>query len=146
MTHTVLSSKRNRQILADIVRAMTEACFVLDREWRFTFVNDRCESLFHHRPEEMLGHAIWDVFHKLVGTPMEQNYRRAMSERVPVSFEATWQFKNPDWTLTWAQPGIPKGDRPWGAVYHGEKDSLVVYGGDAVITFNPRTGAHRDRV
>jgi predicted dehydrogenase len=50
---------------------------------------------------------------------------------VPVSFEATWQFKNPDWTLTWSQPGIPKGGQPWGAVYHGEKDSLLVYGGDA---------------
>lgn len=74
--------------LAEIMHRMNEACFALDRDWVFTFVNDRCESLLNHQREEMLGHTIWDVFHKLVGTPMEENYRRAMAERVPVSFEA----------------------------------------------------------
>jgi PAS domain S-box-containing protein len=74
--------------LAEIVQGMTEACFALDREWRFTFVNDRTETLLRHRREEMLGRSIWEIFQKLVGTPMETNYRRAMAERVPVAFEA----------------------------------------------------------
>jgi PAS domain S-box-containing protein len=74
--------------LAGIVRGMNEACFALDKEWGFTFVNDRCETLFGHRRDEMLGHRFWEVFSKLAGTPMEKNYRRAMTERVPVAFEA----------------------------------------------------------
>lgn len=75
-------------LLAEIVHGMTEACFALDREWRFTFVNNRCRALFHHHHEEMLGRTIWEVFHQLVGTPIERHYRRAMARRKPVSFEA----------------------------------------------------------
>jgi PAS domain S-box-containing protein len=73
--------------LAEIVQGMNEACFALDAEWRFSFVNDRVETLLHHTREQMLGRSIWEVFHWLVGTSTEVNYRRAMSERVPVSFE-----------------------------------------------------------
>jgi two-component system, cell cycle sensor histidine kinase and response regulator CckA len=87
ITERKLAEKSQAQ-LAEIVQGMNEACFALDREWRFTFVNDRCETLFHHRRDEMLGKSIWDVFAKLVGTPMEKNYRRAMTERVPVAYEA----------------------------------------------------------
>src|SRR5262249_24405797 len=50
--------------------------------------NDRCEALFHHPPAEMLGRSIWEIFSRLVGTPMEKNYRRAMDEHVQVNFEA----------------------------------------------------------
>ncbi len=74
--------------LAKLVTGMSEACFLLDAEWRFTFVNDRGETLFRHRRADVLGRSIWEVFHKLVGTPMEGHYRRAMAERVPVSFVA----------------------------------------------------------
>ena len=74
--------------LANILQGMNEACFAVDAEWRFTFVNDRGQVLLRHRREEMLGRTLWEVFDKLLGTPMEVHYRRAMSERVAVSFEA----------------------------------------------------------
>jgi PAS domain S-box-containing protein len=73
--------------LAEVVHGMTEACFVLDAGWNFVFVNDRSETLLQHRREQMIGRSIWDVFHKLVGTPMEANYRKVMTERVPLAFE-----------------------------------------------------------
>lgn len=73
--------------LADIVQGMTEACFAVDREWRFTFVNGRGETLLRNSREQMVGKSMWEVFSKLVGTPMESQYRRAMSDRVPVAFE-----------------------------------------------------------
>jgi len=73
--------------MAAMVQGMNEACFALDKEWHFTFVNDRCESLLRHRRDEMLGKSIWEVFHKLVGTPYEKNYRRAMTERAAVTYE-----------------------------------------------------------
>ena len=55
---------------------------------------------------------------------------------VPVTMEVTWEFKNPDWTLTWSQPGARypfPGSRdpiPWGAKYYGDRDTLIVSGGD----------------
>jgi PAS domain S-box-containing protein len=73
--------------LAEIVQGMTEACFALDAEWRFSFVNDRVQTLLRQNREQMLGRSIWEVFHWLVGTSTETHYRRAMSERVPVAFE-----------------------------------------------------------
>jgi len=52
-----------------------------------------------------------------------------------VEMEVVYTFKDPDWTLVWAQPGDkpPKGDQghnDYGAIYHGEKDKLILYGGD----------------
>ena len=74
--------------LAEILNGMTEACFALDADWRFTFVNEQGVALFKHARQEMLGQSIWQVFPALPGTPIEQQYRRAMTERVPFSFEA----------------------------------------------------------
>ncbi len=51
---------------------------------------------------------------------------------VPATFEARWEFGNSDWSVTWSQPGQPNPRFPgeWGATYYGDKDSLVVLGGD----------------
>lgn len=61
------------------------------------------------------------------GTPMLGGFYD-----VPATMEVTWRFQNPDWTLTWSQPGRPNPRFPgeWGATYHGDRDSLVVVGGD----------------
>jgi predicted dehydrogenase len=52
-----------------------------------------------------------------------------------VDMNVTYTFKNPDWVLTWNQPGKPvpmeNGKaHGYGAVYHGQKDKLAVWGGD----------------
>ncbi|WP_448531426.1 hypothetical protein, partial [Pseudothermotoga sp.] len=46
--------------------------------------------------------------------------------------EVTWEFDEPAWTLTWRQPGTPNPRLPgeWGATYFGDRDDLVVLGGD----------------
>ncbi|MEI6915972.1 MAG: hypothetical protein WCL39_12620, partial [Armatimonadota bacterium] len=61
------------------------------------------------------------------GTPM----REGMYD-VPGTMEVKWGFKNPDWTLSWSQPGKPNPRFPgdWGATYYGDKDDLVVISGD----------------
>ncbi len=55
-----------------------------------------------------------------------------------IEMEVAYQFKNPDWTLYWRQPGerIPyyRSDARirdgYGAIYRGDKDSLIVWAGD----------------
>lgn len=49
---------------------------------------------------------------------------------VPTTFEATFEYKNPDIVVTWKQPGEPAADTDFGAVYRGTKDTLIVRGGD----------------
>jgi predicted dehydrogenase len=62
-----------------------------------------------------------------------------------ITMDVTYEFKNPDWTLVWSQPGkpVPYFDREkvknlgireqYGAVYEGDKDSLVVWVGDGQV-------------
>jgi len=62
-----------------------------------------------------------------------------------ITMEVVYQFKKPDWTLVWSQPGerIPYFDQEkatkekirdtYGAVYQGSKDKLVVWVGDGQV-------------
>ncbi len=43
----------------------------------------------------------------------------------PVELDVTWEFTDPELTITWKQPGERDGD---GAVYHGERETLEVGG------------------
>lgn len=73
--------------LAEIVNGMTEACFAVDGEWRFTFVNYQGEMLLSRPAGEMMGRRFWEVFPEIVGTPVARHFQRAMAERVPMAFE-----------------------------------------------------------
>ena len=52
----------------------------------------------------------------------------------------TYEFKNPDWTLIWAQPGEPSAELEarYGAVYWGDKGRLTVTLGDGAGTATER--------
>jgi len=49
----------------------------------------------------------------------------------PNDFEVRYEFKNPDWTLYWRQPGEPYGPQRFGLKFFGTKDDLVMMGGDS---------------
>lgn len=49
---------------------------------------------------------------------------------VPVGIDVVWEFPARGLTVTWTQPGVRKLNAPWGATYYGDRDSLVVAGGD----------------
>jgi len=51
----------------------------------------------------------------------------------PTNFEVTYEFKRPDLTIHWAQPGVQAGDFEFGAVYHGTKGKTIVRGGDGRV-------------
>ena len=53
-----------------------------------------------------------------------------------VTMEITYEFKNPNWTLVWAQPGVPSStlDARYGAVYWGQNGNIGVTLGDGAGT------------
>jgi predicted dehydrogenase len=67
-----------------------------------------------------------------------------------ITMDVVYEFKNPDWTLVWSQPGekVPYYDDQkrrtlgirdgYGAVYHGEKDKLVLWVGDGQTFTEPK--------
>lgn len=71
-----------------IFESITDAFFTLDREWRFTYVNQRSVELLKEGREDLLGNTLWDMFPAAVGSEFERQYRHAMATGESVSFEA----------------------------------------------------------
>ena len=55
----------------------------------------------------------------------------------PGDMHVTYEFKNPDWTLHWEQPGRNFGRMGFGMKFFGDQGELVVNGGDSSISRYP---------
>jgi PAS domain S-box-containing protein len=71
----------------EILERIHEAFVALDREFRFTFINDAAESLMGRSREELLGRSAWEAYPALRGTGAEANCRRALAEQAAFHFE-----------------------------------------------------------
>ncbi|WP_422927884.1 PAS domain S-box protein [Singulisphaera sp. PoT] len=78
------SDNRARRILESI----TDAFFAVDRDWRFTYVNQQAERLLNRKPRDLLGQSLWDEYPGLAGSDFERSYHRAAEERVAESVTA----------------------------------------------------------
>lgn len=61
--------------LSFVFRTMPDGFFLLDRDWRFTFVNAAAEQMLRRDPTELVGENIWDEFPEACGTIFEDTYR-----------------------------------------------------------------------
>ncbi|MDK8462238.1 PAS domain S-box protein [Marinobacter sp. SS13-12] len=73
---------------AIIFESITDAFFTLDREWRFTYVNQRSEELLRESRGALLGNTLWEMFPAAQASEFERHYRHAMVTGESVSFEA----------------------------------------------------------
>ncbi len=71
----------------NILESISGGFYALDRDWRFIYLNRRCESLIRRRREELLGRSIWEVFPEAADSVFQEQYRRAVAEGVAVTFE-----------------------------------------------------------
>jgi len=78
---------REAEATSRILESITDAFFALDADWRFTYVNDQSEKVMGRTRGELLGRRFWEEFPATVGSVFEREYRRAMREQVPVTFE-----------------------------------------------------------
>ncbi|MDX5377780.1 MAG: EAL domain-containing protein [Halomonas sp.] len=74
--------------LTGLLDSITDGFLMLDRGWRFTYLNQAAERIIGKTEGELLDQVIWDAFPGAQGTRFEEEYRRAMSESVSVAFEA----------------------------------------------------------
>lgn len=81
--------RQTNEHLANILESITDGFVVLDAEWHITYLNARAEIIIRpiRKSVALLGKVLWDEFPDLLGTPVEENYRRAARERVTVHFE-----------------------------------------------------------
>lgn len=79
--------RRLSERLAATLEHVSDAFFTLDRDWRFTFLNQQAERLMDRPRDKLLGHVIWDMFPEARGTESEVAYTRAMETGETVDFQ-----------------------------------------------------------
>ena len=75
--------------VARSLEIIDDSLFVLDRDWRFAYLNPRALYDAREPAEALLGRSVWEKYPELLGTPLEGHYRRAMAEQTPAHFEMT---------------------------------------------------------
>lgn len=101
-----LESQTAKQRVETILSSINDGFYVLDRDWRYTYVNDRlCEMLRMER-EQILNHSIWDLFVDTVDTDVYIQFHRALHEQIPVQFE----YFYPTWNCWYEHRVYPSPD------------------------------------
>jgi PAS domain S-box-containing protein len=73
-----------RALLLD---SITDGFFALDRQWRFTYVNQVALKYTNRMREQLLGRSIWDEFPNMTDTMTYREYHRAIRDQCSVEFE-----------------------------------------------------------
>src|SRR5687767_4857783 len=73
--------------LTEALDRVTDAFVILDRSWRFTYLNQRAADLLRKPIAELTGQNVWEVFPASVGTKLHQQCLRAMAEQTTVAYE-----------------------------------------------------------
>lgn len=76
------------QQLLETLESISDGFFALDKNWRFTYFNSQAARLLNRPWKDFIGKTIWEEFPESVGSLFEQEYRRAITEQVTVSFES----------------------------------------------------------
>jgi PAS domain S-box-containing protein len=99
MITTNLSGQRGRTLHVSqhrtetILESVTDAFYALDRDWRFTYVNERAVNVMagilgrELSREDILGQSVWEMFPRLIGTAAERNLHRALREQKTIVYE-----------------------------------------------------------
>lgn len=78
---------RTKEQLSQILDRISDGFASLDRNWNYTFVNERLAKNTGKKQEDLLGYNIWEVFPEAIGTPIHKAYLRAMQEQVAFDLE-----------------------------------------------------------
>jgi PAS domain S-box-containing protein len=70
-----------------LLESITDAFYGLDRQWRFTYVNQRALDFYGKERAELLGRSFWDVLPMERGSILREQYERALRQHCSVSFE-----------------------------------------------------------
>jgi PAS domain S-box-containing protein len=79
------SARESQAQLRAILESTTDSVCVLDREWRFSYLNRRAKAALGDR--DLIGADGWEAFPEVVGTAIWDEFHKVMAERVPVDFE-----------------------------------------------------------
>lgn len=105
---------RYSERLDTVIESITDAFFIIDREWRFIRANQTFTRLNNTTEEKIVDHNMWEVFPRLQGSSLQKAYQKAMDENKSVSLE-TYNPDSRSWYYVTAYPS---------------KEGLAVFGRD----------------
>jgi len=82
-----MALQTSHQRVQNILESITDAFFALDPQWSFTYLNQRAEVLLQRQRDQVLGHNFWYEFPDTLTTGCSRQFRRAMAQRKPITFE-----------------------------------------------------------
>jgi PAS domain S-box-containing protein len=92
--------------LGSILESTTDAVYLLDREWRFTYLNQNAIALLDAKTD-LLGKNIWDEFPAAAERDFWQHYHSVMIDGVPLQFEEHYPEPLDRWFEVHAYPNRP---------------------------------------
>jgi PAS domain S-box-containing protein len=76
--------------IENILENITDAFFLIDKEWRFTYANQAAIQLVGKPQDKILGQVSWGLFPETQESRLYTELHRAMEESVPVHFEVLY--------------------------------------------------------
>jgi PAS domain S-box-containing protein len=70
-----------------VLASVADTHILFDWEWRYIYVNQAAVDAIGRPHEQILSSTLWELYPDIAGTEMERQYRRAMTERIPVAFD-----------------------------------------------------------
>jgi len=74
-----------------ILFGISDAFSALDRDWRYTFVNDKVAELAGVPKNEMIGRVIWEIFPDAIGGEFYERCHKAIATQRPDHFEVFYK-------------------------------------------------------
>lgn len=82
------------KLVVDTLESMSDAFVSLDKNWCYTYMNEKAGKIFNRDPKQLIGKNIWTEFPDGVGQPFQLNYEKAMTERVFIQMEEYYEPYN----------------------------------------------------
>jgi len=90
--------------LTHVFESMSDAFFMLDRSWQFSYLNGQAEKVLRRSRDELLGRNVWQKYPAAVGSIFQIQYERAMADGCMVAFEAPDADGRNTWVAVTAYP------------------------------------------
>lgn len=88
-------------LLHSTLDTMLEGCQIIDRKWRYAYVNDAGAKQGRREKEQLLNYTMMEVYPGIEKTEVFGHIRDCMNKRVPYQMENEFIF--PDGSKSWAE-------------------------------------------
>ncbi len=98
--------QRRDSFTRDILGSISDGFYALDKDWRFTYVNDEVMERSGLERDDILGRRIWELFPASVGTAAYPHLHQSMADRSMVEYEMYYE----PWKQWFSSKAFPTGD------------------------------------